>query len=269
MLRRGPAMMAAGMLFLAAASGRAQAEYRFCNRSEYPLSAAIGYRDGGDWVSRGWWHLLPGECQTLVEGPLQGRYYYTYAYSRVPTAEGQEGLWSGEFYMCTGSDRFAIRGVENCDGRGHDRHGFQEVDIGDRVNWTTLFVSPSHWADEEAARIAGAQTLLNRLGYSAGRVDGEGGSRTRAAVEAFQRRSGLPADGEITPELVRRLAEASTDHGPARNPQPAGGERGGREGTVPETGRRETRAPPSSAEPDAWIAPRTIEDMTPGLRRPR
>lgn len=269
---RGPSMLAIAVAVLAVATGSAYAEYRFCNRSEYSLSAAIGYRDGGDWVSRGWWHLLPGECQTLVDGPLQGRYYYTYAYSREPTAEGQEGLWSGEFYMCTGGpDRFAIRGVESCQARGYERHGFQEVDTSDRLSWTTQFVSPAHWPNEDSARIAGAQRMLNRLGYTAGRVDGEGGSRTRSAVEAFQRRAGVPADGEITPELVRMLSQAAPDRAFARDPVPTSPELSSPAPAAPAAipSAPRTAAPPAAAEPDAWMPPRTVDDLTPSLTRRR
>ena len=43
--------------------------------------------------------------------------------------------------------------------------------------------------------IAGAQSALNALGYGVGAADGVVGSRTRAALRAFQLEQGLPADG--------------------------------------------------------------------------
>ena len=39
------------------------------------------------------------------------------------------------------------------------------------------------------------QRMLNALGFSCGRADGLYGSKTRAAVKAFQLRNGLAADG--------------------------------------------------------------------------
>ncbi len=43
------------------------------------------------------------------------------------------------------------------------------------------------------------QSLLNRIGYNAGSVDGIFGSRTYEAVTAFQRNNGLSADGIVGP----------------------------------------------------------------------
>ncbi|MEL4106353.1 M14 family metallopeptidase [Oscillospiraceae bacterium WX1] len=43
------------------------------------------------------------------------------------------------------------------------------------------------------------QSLLNRIGYDAGPVDGNFGSRTKQAVAAFQRNNGLTPDGIVGP----------------------------------------------------------------------
>jgi membrane-bound lytic murein transglycosylase B len=51
----------------------------------------------------------------------------------------------------------------------------------------------------------GAQTALNRLGYDVGEPDGVIGTKTRAAVRAWQKASGLTADGHLTLDLARRL----------------------------------------------------------------
>lgn len=52
------------------------------------------------------------------------------------------------------------------------------------------------------------QARLNRLGYAAGPVDGIMGSRTRAAIEAFQAQHGLPADGYPDRTLIAYLRAA-------------------------------------------------------------
>lgn len=60
----------------------------------------------------------------------------------------------------------------------------------------------------DPALIAEAQRLLGRLGYDAGPADGVAGRRTRGAVAAYQRASGMPEDGEIDADLVEHLRRA-------------------------------------------------------------
>ncbi len=57
--------------------------------------------------------------------------------------------------------------------------------------------------------VATVQSLLKRLGYDPGPADGKMGARTRDAVKAFQRKAGLPEDGEVTSELLKKLADAA------------------------------------------------------------
>jgi len=60
------------------------------------------------------------------------------------------------------------------------------------------------------ADIVSAQQALNALGLEAGTADGIIGSRTRAALRAFQLDAGLPADGYPDPETLDALGR----HGP-------------------------------------------------------
>ena len=69
--------------------------------------------------------------------------------------------------------------------------------------------------EAETGRVASAQRRLGELGYDAGPVDGRAGPRTRSAIEAFQRTSGLPADGEVSPDLLAALDAAATASAPA------------------------------------------------------
>lgn len=55
-----------------------------------------------------------------------------------------------------------------------------------------------------------AQTLLNTLGYAAGDVDGQAGSVTIAAINAFKTANNLPAKGELlSPEFMTALYKAA------------------------------------------------------------
>ncbi len=60
----------------------------------------------------------------------------------------------------------------------------------------------------DPALVAEAQRLLGRLGFDAGPADGVAGARTRGAVAAYHRASGLPEDGEIDADLVEHLRRA-------------------------------------------------------------
>jgi glucose-6-phosphate dehydrogenase assembly protein OpcA len=51
------------------------------------------------------------------------------------------------------------------------------------------------------------QQLLGELGYYTGPVDGIGGPRTRAAIQAAQAKLGLKVDGRTSAELLRKLLE--------------------------------------------------------------
>ena len=71
---------------------------------------------------------------------------------------------------------------------------------------------PRRAADDRAlsrAEIEEMQEHLTTLGFHAGRADGVPGPRTRRAVRAYQRVSGLPADGYASVELLQNLRAAA------------------------------------------------------------
>ncbi len=59
------------------------------------------------------------------------------------------------------------------------------------------------------ADVKAVQELLNRLGHDAGEVDGLPGAQTRAALAAFQRSVGVPADGHVDAAALARLRGAA------------------------------------------------------------
>ncbi|MGX9354537.1 lytic murein transglycosylase [Roseobacteraceae bacterium S113] len=63
---------------------------------------------------------------------------------------------------------------------------------------------PDRYGLTKDDRIA-LQRGLNRAGFDVGEADGIIGSKTRAAIESFQRRRGLPVTGDPSPELLRVL----------------------------------------------------------------
>lgn len=115
----------------AAPATPALATFNVCNRAGLPLRVAIGRFDGSNWTSQGWWSVKPKACARLLNGPLQGRYYYLYA------KDGAGGTWEGKTRFCVAPDRrFQAVGRAGCARRGLDTRGFFEVDTGKKPDWT-------------------------------------------------------------------------------------------------------------------------------------
>jgi localization factor PodJL len=71
------------------------------------------------------------------------------------------------------------------------------------VPWVKTSQGPS------PTQVREVQTLLASLGYQVGTPDGVMGSRTRTAITAFERASGLSETGEVDRELINRLSNAA------------------------------------------------------------
>lgn len=84
--------------------------------------------------------------------------------------------------------------------------------------------APPVAAETEQVDVRTLQEGLAARGLYSGAIDGIPGSRTRAAIVAFQEASGLPVTGVATPELIDQLTTASVDiPAPATRPaEPAG-----------------------------------------------
>lgn len=124
------APLAGALIIALSAAPPAQADLSVCNRLAVPLSAALGYHDGQDWVSEGWWQLAPESCTKLLAGKLTARFYYLHA---VDTREGR--VWGGSAPLCISPTAFTIKGRSDCTGRGYARAGFHEVDTGTALDW--------------------------------------------------------------------------------------------------------------------------------------
>ena len=73
---------------------------------------------------------------------------------------------------------------------------------------------------EERLQIANVQAALQELGYKVGKIDGKLGSKTRAAIKAFQKTQHLKVDGKVTPKLLEELKTAIENKSPADRSQP-------------------------------------------------
>ena len=75
--------------------------------------------------------------------------------------------------------------------------------------------------DMKGDDVAELQTLLTQLGYLNDKIDGDFGSKTNAAVKAFQEAQGLEADGEYGEKSHKALMEAIGDDEPDFEETPA------------------------------------------------
>ena len=68
--------------------------------------------------------------------------------------------------------------------------------------------TPNAGTESTRDRIANLQRALRRLGYDPGPVDGVPGTRTRAAIRAFQADAGLPVTGQVSEGLESAVLAA-------------------------------------------------------------
>jgi uncharacterized membrane protein len=122
---------------LALCGTTARAEFAVCNPSFDVINVAVGLDVDDDWQTIGWWTIGPNQCANVVKEELTARYIYIYAQD----AFGQS-LTTGTTQMCIATQRFQIRGREECWARGHIAVGFIEVDTQRTQRWT-LFLAAS------------------------------------------------------------------------------------------------------------------------------
>jgi lytic murein transglycosylase len=178
------------------------------------LLAKVGWRRGEGWAVEV--ILPPGFDYGLSEGPSEPLAWW--AAKGVRLAPG--AAWTtadadtaGTLLLPSGAagpailalpNHFAIRGYNNSIayaltvGLLADRFA---GGAGLRTAW------PAEVALSLDERMA-AQSALRHLGYDPGPADGMIGMGTRQALRAWQKAQGLPADGYLSPQMVRRLSAA-------------------------------------------------------------
>src|SRR5690242_16352297 len=104
------------------APSQAAAGVFMCNETGEKVFVAVGYQEGGHWLSRGWFAFSPQQCDSLYLGVPQNRYFYFFANS-----ESWKTFWNGEEdadagYFCTSTDAFYYNSDSNaCAGKRFKR----------------------------------------------------------------------------------------------------------------------------------------------------
>ncbi|MGB7826357.1 MAG: DUF1036 domain-containing protein [Pseudolabrys sp.] len=68
------------------AATQARAELTLCNRTSFRMEAAVGIEKRANVVTRGWYHLDPGQCRQVMDGTLDADMVYLHA--RTPSVYG-------------------------------------------------------------------------------------------------------------------------------------------------------------------------------------
>ena len=145
-----PASAAAATLLFAAnglVPSAAQAEFKVCNKSDSLIGVAIGYKQGEEWITEGWWRIPPDICSSIVEGDLTSRYFYLHAES-----VDADGKWRGPVFMCTSNVEFKILGVKDCFARGYERTGFFEVDTAEQKSWQVRLTNENQTKKDDTSQ---------------------------------------------------------------------------------------------------------------------
>jgi uncharacterized membrane protein len=98
----------------------------FCNRTQDAVWTALAQETQGKKVSKGWWHLQPGQCEKVIRDRLIER--FVYAFAEHGSGEAPDKPWTGDHPFCTRAQIFEIEGAEDCEGRGFRKTGFLQID---------------------------------------------------------------------------------------------------------------------------------------------
>jgi uncharacterized membrane protein len=118
----------------AAVASETEAGLTLCNNSYENVSAALGMRQKGDWVSHGWLKVNRGQCMNIPFDLPSHVYLY---------GLGTRGsTWGNQYTFCTQyPEKFKIVGDTDCKVRGYDETGFFEVRVAEGQGHVTYTFS--------------------------------------------------------------------------------------------------------------------------------
>jgi len=124
-------------------SSQSSAGFRVCNKSDQSANVAVGYKSNDyGWVSEGWWVIDAGNCEQIITGDLNSRYYYIYAEGTGDEVwQAKKGQDGG--FFCISSSKFTLRNEDfqkgtniDCEASGQKTKHFTEVDTGSYEGFT-------------------------------------------------------------------------------------------------------------------------------------
>jgi uncharacterized membrane protein len=213
MIRKALGIAWLGGLLIMLAAAPAHAELTLCNRTSYLMDVAIGLEKGATVATRGWFRIEPGQCNQVLDGPLEAELIYVH--SRTPPLYGNAPLpQNGQAELCIRPGDFAI-----ADGRGcpaSEQARFSAAKPSDSPKGPVVYLAEQADYDDAQARFAGVQRLLAIAGYDSYPIDGVEGEKSRAAIGQFIKDHHLPANALTSSDFFTTLLAA------ARNPEGVG-----------------------------------------------
>jgi uncharacterized membrane protein len=183
-LRINIALISAATAALPALTQPARADLQICSRMSYVVEAAIAVEDKAAAATRGWFRVDPGQCRTVLQGPIDNAKLYIHA--RALAVYGGPPLpQQGHANFCVGSDSFTLPATQNCNRVGQKIARFTAVKPSETEKGVTAYLAEDAEYTDEQARDAAIQRLLVIAGYDANPIDGVRGAKTDAALAQF------------------------------------------------------------------------------------
>ena len=172
----------------------------FCNETSYVLQMSVAHKSVAhksvtSRVVRGWYALLPGACFTPKEQTPKNSALFVHAYSDEAHSAPDDALvFDGDVLFCANPhEDFQFTNKAQGGVFCHTKQASTAVPLGFAPvakNGTVRFAEKQNFSRKRAI-IAGVQRLLRDLGYDIGAIDGIGGGRTRAAINAYRGRENI------------------------------------------------------------------------------
>jgi uncharacterized membrane protein len=198
----------AAIVSFLASSAPALADLKLCNRMSYVVEAAIGIDDKAATATRGWFRIDPAACRVVLQGALNADRILLNA--RALSVYGASPLpQDGSDTLCVARDNFVIAAARQCRA-GQTPAPFTQINPtrADDGNLVAYLAEGSEY-DDDQARLAGIQRLLAIAGFDASPIDGVDGPKTQAALAAFLKSRGLPAESVQSPNFFTTMVEAA------------------------------------------------------------
>ena len=108
----------------------APAGYSICNDGDSAIWAALGLKTGANWLTRGWWKIMPGACARAITNPLSADKVYLHV-----EGHGNHDLVSSAAKLCVTDITFEVTSKGDCTGQGLTPAGFATTDTKGRSGY--------------------------------------------------------------------------------------------------------------------------------------